>query len=682
MMRLTACLFALTLWPLAGGAQDVPDSVVRAIQLADEGDYTGAVTLADDALARDLVDWMTLRGGGRPFAEYQDFMTRRPDWPGLDRLRARGEREMSDATRPDVIRDWFETAPPETGEGAVWAARALKEAGEDADADQVLRDAWLGLRLTNSGHAAMIAAFDDTLAPLHWERAQWLLWGWRTDEATRMLPLLTEDQAALAAARIAYIRKSGISSALENVPAALLDDAGLAYDRYNWLANRGERTQAVEILRERSGSAETLGEPFRWSGWRRSLARWEMREGRAQSAYDLASRHFLTEGASFADLEWLSGYLSLRYLDAPARALEHFETFEAAVDSPISLGRAGYWKGRAYEVLGDANAAAVAYAMASDHQTGFYGLLAAEQLGMSLDPVLTGRDDPVDWTDADVFDRDLVKAALALLKAGERGSATTFFAELGRQLDATQTAQLAAYMVEQDQSYYAVLLGKAAARRGIIVPSAYFPLHGVAEMDLPAPKALSLSIARRESEFNAGAGSPVGALGLMQLMPATAEEVAGFVGVPYSRGRLTSDWSYNATLGARYLAELAAQFGPSVVQIAAGYNAGPSRPLAWMDARGDPRLGEIDVIDWIENIPFRETRNYVMRVSESIPVYEARLTGETGPVRFRALLVGEKLLVRPQMRPEIPFAVPQDGALPPVAPQGASGVRPLPRPGD
>jgi soluble lytic murein transglycosylase len=223
---------------------------------------------------------------------------------------------------------------------------------------------------------------------------------------------------------------------------------------------------------------------------------------------------------------------------------------------------------------------------------------------------------------------------------------------LGRTLSASEIATLGAYLTEIDEPYYTLLLGKAAVERGILIPSVYYPIHDMAALDLPAEPALALSIARRESEFNETIGSPVGALGLMQVMPATAEEVSGSLGMPYSRGQLTNDWRYNATIGANYLAFLEEEFGPTPVMIAAGYNAGPSRPRQWMDERGDPRLLEMDVVDWIEHIPFRETRNYVMRVTESIPVYQARLTGQTGPVRFTELLIGKKPLLRPRARPE------------------------------
>ncbi len=692
-MRLILSALAIAIGATATVAQDSDAALVAAIQLADDGDYQAAFESVDDAVSRDVLTWMQLRDGNGSFDDYRTFLDNHPDWPGQTRLYTRAERAIEKGGDAADIIAWFGDRTPETGIGAVRLAEALIVQGDPDAAEDVIIAAWLNLRLLAEDQTAILDGFADVVAPHHVERADNLLWRWLTDEAARMMPLLDDDQAALVAARIAYIRERGINDAIAAVPAALRTNAGLAYDRYNWLASDGERTEAIAILKGRSTSADALGKPFRWSSWRRVLARWEMREGRIQSAYDLASNHFLTEGSSYADLEWLSGYIALRYFDDATLALSHFDAMAAAVDTPISLGRGGYWRGRAYQALGDANAAALAYAEASDHQTSFYGLLAGEQLGMALDPALTGRADARDWQGADVLENELVIAALALLEAGERGLATQFFAQLGRQLDADDTGRLAALMEEMDQSYYAVLLGKAAAARGIIVPSAYFPMHGVADMDLPVEPALSLAIARRESEFNAGAGSPVGALGLMQLMPATAQEVAGFLDLPYSKARLTSDWTYNAQLGSKYLSMLQDQFGFSPVQIAAGYNAGPSRPWSWMDLRGDPRIGEADVVDWIEHIPFRETRNYVMRVTESIPVYRARLTGQTGPIAFTALLVGDKPLVRPQIRPvpqpvEEPLSVSTSDApaiatpAPIPTPNGVPGIRPISRPGN
>ena len=681
-------------WP-AAAMEVAPPEAVEAVRVADSGDLERAYEVAGtDALASDLVTWLRLRDGAGRFDEYVLFLDARPDWPERDRLLARAEVQMPRDLPPEDVVGWFGDRAPETGEGAVRLAEALTRVGRIDPAKEVVVAAWRDLRLSDRGQDMLVESFGDVLAPHHAARVDTLLWRWRVDEARRMLDLLDDDQRALAEARIAYIRRENdLEEKVKAVPAALADAPGLAYDRYNWLAAQGRQSDAIAILQPRSVSAESLGEPFRWSGWRRSLARWKMREGEAQLAYELAASHFLTEGESYVDLEWLAGFLQLTDLGNAEAALTHFEAGLAQSEGPISLSRMHYWVGRAQEALGATEASRQSYAAAAQHQTAFYGLLASEKVGKPLDPALTGRSDPADWEESELLGSDLVLAALTLLEAGERGAAVPFFAELGKTLTEADLARLGALLAEKEEAYFTVLLGKTAVARGALVPSIYYPLHPLAEMDLPAPPELSLSIARRESEFNAGVGSPVGALGLMQLMPATAQEVAGFLDLPYERARLTTDWAYNARLGTKYLAMLEEEFGPSPVMISAGYNAGPSRPKTWMDERGDPRLGEVDVVDWIEHIPFRETRNYVMRVTESLPVYQARLSGNAGPVAFTRLLVGEKPIVRPEARPAPRATVSTRDAPPPRAvarpaspsapeePSAPEPVRPVGRPG-
>ncbi len=648
-MRFFSFAFALLCaGPLSG--QEVSDTSIEAIEAAEEG-WDTAYAIATDEVTTDLITWMRLREGDGTFTNYRQFLADHPDWPDRDRLRARAERNIDKSEDPVVVISFFANDAPQTGQGALRLAEALTKTAHLKEAEAALRTAWLTLGLSESEHDAFVDAFGDKLEPFHLGRTDAMLWRSRTSDAERMLPLLDDDQQALTEARIAFIRASADRMKLYNaLPAGLKLDAGLAYARYDWLADRGNYTEAIEILVDRSTSGAALGDPFRWSGWRRSLGRWAMREGEAEQAYMIASRHYLTGGEAYADLEWLSGYLSLTYLDIPAQALEHFEKAASSVSSPISVGRMQYWIGRAQEAQGDTEAATAAYTAAATYQTGFYGLLAAERLDQPLNPAFAARE--ANWQDAAVFDLDLTKAALILLNASERGHAVTFFAALGRTLDDQALAQLGAYLSAEDEHYYTLLLGKSAAARGLIVPSIYFPVHDLAETNWPTSTALALSVARRESEFNAGIGSPVGALGLMQLMPGTAQEVAGELGLSYSRIRLTSDWRYNAALGTKYLAMLQEEFGNSPVMIAAAYNAGPSRPNIWMDERGDPRLGEMDVIDWIEHIPFTETRNYVMRVTEMIPLYQARLAGAAGAITFTDLLVGNKPLLRPRLRPD------------------------------
>lgn len=690
---LTGVVFAV--FPIALGAQengDVPSIGFAAAQAAMEaGDWDLAYLLIDGEgrIANDLVTWKRLREGAGTFGEYRGFLRNRANWPGMDRIRSRAEESIPERISAVDVLTFFASELPDTGEGAVRLASALTEAGRQDQAERMLIDLWLESGMSDDGLAILLAEHGDLLAPHHAARVDGQLWRWRVSDAERILDLLSEDERALAEARIALIRDTpDATEKIAAVPAAFRDHPGLAYDRFNRFADRGDYTAATEILLARTESPESLGQPFRWASWRASLARWHMREGRPQLAYDMASRHHLSDGQFYSDLEWLSGYLALRYLADPERALNHFRNLAVDVESPISIARAGYWEGQAHIALGNAAGAAEALSRAANHQTAFYGLLASELIGRSLNPGLAGGESFDDVAEEAFAQKDLVEALLLLLDAGDRASAVLFAAELGKTLDRDALGWLGQTMQQRGETFFAVLLGKSAAARGMILPDLYFPLHPLTEMDLPVSPELALAIARRESEFREDAGSPVGALGMMQLMPATAEEVAGNLSLPFSRNRLITDWQYNVTLGSRYLADLREEFGDSPVMIAAGYNAGPSRPYSWMAERGDPRKGEVDVVDWIEHIPFTETRNYVMRVTESIPVYRARLTGEVGPVRFTQLLNGEPPFIRPRVRPdqaaqveepaieatEEPAVSPEDGTdLPSV-------IRPVARP--
>ena len=365
-----------------------------------------------------------------------------------------------------------------------------------------------------------------------------------------------------------------------------------------------------------------------------------MRAGDFDTAYAVASSHWLTEGSNYADLEWLSGYIAMSHLDRADDALRHFLRFREAVFTPISLGRAGYWIGRAHTGLGQDTEAQAAYEEGAQWQTSFYGLLAAEAAGVNLDPALVGDQTYPPVSQAAFTSDSRFEAALMLQAAGARNLAETFFVDLARDLKADEAGTLADVTLTLGEPHLALRIAKAVAERGIVLPRAYFPVVDLGLERLPVSEELALAIARRESEFDPIVSSGVGAGGLMQLMPGTAQDVTRELGIRYSRDRLFSDPSYNATLGTAYLAGLERRFGRNPVLVSSGYNAGPGRPMRWMDDRGDPRQGSVDVIDWIEMIPFDETRNYVMRVAESLPVYRARLGEETGTVSLTDELKG------------------------------------------
>lgn len=656
-------LAALVFWSAAARAQD-SSTQLRTIKAAfaagDSGEWQQAFALLPpgDQLARELLLWTQLRQDpqetGATWDDFLKFVPARREWPAMDRVQRFGETLLPTGVNAASVLRFFGDSPPQTGAGLFHLVLALSQSGQDAKALELLAEGWTRLSLTPQEEERLIAAFGRSLAPIHTERLAEMLWNQRLGEAERMLSHVDPETRNFAERLIFNFRDpDAVTSRLEALPADHPFFAVLPFVRFRGLMEARDWTGAVTILARQSNSLASLGRPEKWANNRRILARWRMREGDYQTAYDLASRHYLTPEAGFAyaDLEWLAGYVALRWLNDPTRALVHFDRHWAVRKGPISTARAGYWLGRTFDALGQTDNGRVAYEAAALHQTAFYGLLAAERLGLSLDSALYERKQRPSWKGAAFLDREEAHAAFLLLAGQQRIGAFHFFQALASQLSADELGQLSDILTPLGQPYYSVIAGKEGVERGQMVADLLFPAHPLTNKEMPVETSLAMAIARQESEFREDVGSPAGALGLMQLLPSTAEEVARDLGLPFDRWRLVTDWDFNVTLGAEYLARLEQQFGPSPVLIAAGYNAGPGRPRDWIAARGDPRTGAVDIVDWIELIPFRETRNYVKRVSEAIPIYRARLSGASGSVQFKALLTGSKPVIRPQARP-------------------------------
>jgi len=634
--------------PVATGAGEA-DRLSKAMEEMRGGDWAAALKAAgpDGSLANDLIEWHRLRAGRGTADQVSDFLNRRPDWPGLAWLRQKSEAAFGKVETARVL-GYFEQQPPQGAEGVLIHAKALIDDGKEGDAFASVVVAWRTKPMGKGQQAAYLRSYKKLLSAHHVARLDRMLWDGHMSSARRMLPLVDRGHRKLAEARIAlHDMAAGVDAKIAAVPKALQGDPGLTFGRFVWRARKGRHEDAVTLLLERSTSIAALGEPAKWAARRRDLARQEMRSGDATRAYRIAARHFTEAdiGYAYSDLEWLAGYIALRKLDDPATALKHFQRFDASIRSPISKGRAGYWQGRAYEAMGDAEGAQKAYAMGAGFQTSFYGLLAAEQIGRPFDPVLADPPKPPPWRDGELANSSVLKAGLLLLDAKEPELAERFFTHLVESLDPLPAAQLASVALEMDRPHLAVMIAKRAARTAMVLPAAYYPVHAVGGLNLPMAPEMNLAIARRESEFDPVVISGAGARGLMQVMPATAKLVAGELGIlaSHSTDRLTEEWRYNAKLGANYLAGLAGTFNGNVVMMAAGYNAGPRRPIRWMEKYGDPRDGRPDIVDWIEHIPFNETRNYVMRVTESLPIYRARLGGKALPIPFSQELMGSTL---------------------------------------
>lgn len=643
-LRALAVIAGLYVSPaLAFDAKEI-NALQTAQGLADHQDWegAGAAALAAGPVGADIIEWERLRAGDGLLGDYEGFMARRPDWPGLPFLKSAGEVAVSRADDPPRVLAYFGLDRPKTAAGSLAMMRALEAQGRHDDAVTEAVRAWTQLKFSTAQQAQIMEGYGADLKVAHQTRLDRILWdGNRGDEALRMLPLMSKAWAALAQARLALrADKDGVTGLVNAVPAPQKDDAGLAFERFLYRMRHDNYADAATLIIDRSASAKRLGNPAAWADKRASLARYLMRSGDPKNAYLVASSHRLKDATAASDLEFLSGFIALRKLNDPARAETHFARLMGAT-TPISQARALYWMARAYEAGGDKARAQTSYTQAAKFQTSYYGMLAAEKLGLVLDAALLSTTAPSgNWKTVGFAKSSVQEAALRLAQAGHEQLSSRFLLHLGLSLSDQDLGTLAAMSLANGQYRSAVLIAKAAAERGMVFAAPYFPVPDMVPDKLPVSRALALSIARRESEFDPEARSSAGALGLMQLLPTTAAKVAKDQGLDYSAVKLASDPVYNATLGAAYLKEMVDEFGPAVALIASGYNAGPGRPRNWIATYGDPRLAETDPVDWVENIPFAETRTYVMRVAEGVVIYRAKLRGQAGPVNITSELTG------------------------------------------
>ncbi len=649
-MQVTARLFIILVMVFltaAPVAAERPRPLGWALDAMRDGNWDSAARTAarDGPVAADVVEWSRLRAGLGSFVEVEAFLYRRPDWPGERYLRRQSEKVVIQQGNAEVI-SFFEETPPQTPAAVLRYADALQAAGRVDEADAAIVGAWRNMQLTTAEQARFLSVHQALLKPHHDARLDAMLWQGAETNARRIFSLASSGAVSAAKARLALRdMAAGVDGFIAAVPASNAEDGGLQYERFIWRIRKGRNEDAKSLMIATSTSAKALGRPEAWSNRRRSFARDEMRNGDPERAYEIAARHFLEAGSDYADLEWLAGYIALRKLDEPQTALRHFENHDAAVRSPISKGRAGYWRGRAYRAMGNVTAADQAFSAAAQYQTSFYGLLAAEEADLPFDTELATSSVDTDWRTTPLAENPVFQAGLLLQASGEINLAERFWTHLAETLNEDDAALLAQAAVDAEQPHLAVMIGKRLARRAIVVPFGYYAIHPVSTQDLPMAPEMTLAIARRESEFDPGVQSGVGARGLMQIMPRTGAEVARQLGrgAQHSTARLISDPVYNAELGAAYLSTLARRFSGNIIMMSAGYNAGPSRPDRWMEVYGDPRRGDIDIVDWIEHIPFRETRNYVMRVAESLPIYRAQLGKDPLPEPFRSELTGSSL---------------------------------------
>ncbi|MCF6329317.1 MAG: lytic transglycosylase domain-containing protein [Henriciella sp.] len=595
---------------------------------------------ARDSTVRDILTWYRARRDlNMSFDELDQALTRLDGWPELSVIRARAEEKLEVSALGARARvDWFEShGGPRSGAGHLVLAQALDTLGKHDEALTQVRVAWHGRTLTRDLSKRTRARYGRELSQYdHRQRADFLLWTRQTSAASRMKSLLTPDWRALVEARIRLIRRArGVDSAVQSVSRELTNHPGLMFDRAEWRRKARIRDSIAPLLVQIDGAKIPAAGRSRLWKERNWAVRTALKQGDWTLAYDMAAPHGMHEGKGFAEAEWIAGWIALRHQGDATRALRHFEALEKGVSTPISLARARYWIGRTKEALGDDIGAKEAYTSAAQYRFTYYGQLASEK---ALQGTITL---PANYavTDAErtsFNNRSLVRAMRLFAENGWQASFRKFAYHFDDQLSEPADFELLAELGrEYHYSDIGVRGAKAGLAKGVIAANAAYPLVEYPLLREPmVERSLMLALSRQESEMNPNVISHANARGLMQFIPRTAKAEARKQGLPYRTSWLTDDPGYNMTLGGAHLDTLLGQFNGSYIMTAAAYNAGASRPKQWIGDYGDPRAGEVDPVDWVEFIPFNETRNYVQRVLENTQVYRHRLGGEPEAVRL------------------------------------------------
>lgn len=613
---------------------------LQAVDRSDWFEVRQAESQIRDTTARDVLTWYRARRDWRmSFDEMDRALTRLGGWPEIGAIRSRAEEVMQGSTLDARARvAWFEThGGAQSGAGNIVYARALQALGRDDEALEQVRIAWHGRTLTKEVSQQTYSRYKKYLTQDdHRKRADFLLWTRQTTAAGRLKSLLTPDWRALVDARSKLIRRArGVDSAVSAVSSELESHPGLMFDRAQWRRRARLTDRAVPLLRQIDGKdVPAAGRSRLWKE-RHPQVRVALKNSDWQLAYELSAPHGLTAGRDFAEAEWIAGWIALRHLGNADRALQHFETLETGVSTPISLSRAYYWKGRALEALGRTDDAQQVYLDAAQYRFSYYGQLAAEKAMQSVIDLPTAYE-ITDQDRVNFQDRALVQAMRLFAENGWDAAFRKFAYHLDDQLTRPQDFEL---LAEIGREYHYADIGvrgaKAGLAKGVVAPDAAYPVVEYPLLKEPqVERSLMLALSRQESEMNPAAISHANARGLMQFVPRTARLEARRQGLPYRTSWLTDDPGYNMTLGGAHLDTLLRQFNGSYIMTAAAYNAGASRPQRWIGEYGDPRAGEVDPVDWVEFIPFSETRNYVQRVLENTQVYRHRLSGEPVDIRL------------------------------------------------
>ena len=581
--------------------------------------------LTSDPLVRAYADWLDFQQDDTTasFEDIAAFLDAHPTWPRLPDLRRNAEKAL-DGTQGDLqLSTWFERNRALTGEGALAHLDVLSALGRTAAIPGLARTYWISRNFDHGIEPKFLRSYGKYLRKSdHKARLDCLIWHRNHTDAWRMLKRVDSGQAALGKARILLARRSpGVDSAIARVPATLRGSPELWFERLRWRRFEDMDSSAADILSRFQGARPM---PERWSLEARILARRALENGHYSQAAKLVAKHGLKGGGEFAEAEFLAGWIHLRFLKDPNAAEDHFKTLFNGVSYPISRSRGAYWKARAVKARGNDQLAREWFDRAAGYPTTFYGQEATRELGRTLSSFTFSTPSDTETRRAFV-EQELVQLVQRLHEMGANAGLRTFLLHLAGLAESAEERLLVAQLAhESGRPREAIRAVKRVSQLDNLIGIAGYPMTPIPITSVKGnpPEALVLSVIRQESGFDRTALSGAGARGMMQLMPGTAKRVASSLSAPYRKPLLTKDSAYNIRLGRAYLGEMLDRYAGATPLALAAYNAGPHRVDRWLNQFGDPRAGQIEMIDWIESIPFAETRNYVQRVSETQPVYE------------------------------------------------------------
>ena len=606
----------------------------QAIELVRQrkpGEATALARTIGDPVAQTLVEWALLRHSGSQvgFERYAAFIRANPDWPSIARLRQRAEarlwQEQRDAAAVRHSFGW----EPTSAVGRLTLARVLMAEGDRAGAEREVRAVWQSAALSAEPEAAALDAFRDVLTRSdHRARMDRRIGAKDFGAAMRAAKRLGNAEAAIVKACAAAMANSAKGEALlDAVPGEARGDLGYVLCRVHWLLRHDSVAAAVNLVLAAAPEDLQHQDTDEWWRKRRVLARRLIDLGDAENAYRVVHKAAPPTNPYYrAEFHFMAGWIALRFLTDPATALEHFAHIDDGSADPIVRARAAYWRGRATEAAGRFEEMHAHYEAAARHPTAYYGQLARARLGLDQFAL---RHPPQELHGVAP---ELLHAADMLYAIGDRDFFVAFVTDLaGESSDAAALAALGQLTARDNDAPTMLIIGKTALTRGLAMDLYAFPDIGVPAYSPIAPRldrCIVYSIVRTESGFDQRVMSLAKAVGLMQVTPVAARDTAKRFGVAYDWNRLLSDPVYNTQMGAAELAALLKEYRGSYIMAFAGYNAGRGRVQQWVAQHGDPRDPKVDAVDWVERIPFAETRNYVQRVMENLQVYRTRFNAD------------------------------------------------------